>query len=125
MPQRVSHQAVRQLKPTTLETEVVSTSNPARTSKEKSPKVVERRSPRSPVSEVYKVENIIHHYRTLLNLRKVFDKYIKSPTIRAFSMLKSSYRATNSIQEPVPTWHLYNHFLPFCRNMPIGNFLIS
>ncbi|XWS73748.1 hypothetical protein CRYUN_Cryun02cG0155300 [Craigia yunnanensis] len=52
VPQRVSPRAVRQLKPTTLETEAVSTSNPAsRTSKEKSPKVVERRSPRSPVSE--------------------------------------------------------------------------
>ncbi|XVF19512.1 hypothetical protein REPUB_Repub11eG0117000 [Reevesia pubescens] len=52
VPQRVSPRAVRQLKPTTLDTEAVSTSNPAsRTSKEKSPKVVERRSPRSPVSE--------------------------------------------------------------------------
>ena len=62
VPQRVSPRAIRQLKPTTLETEAVSTSNPAsRTSKEKSPKVVERRSPRSPVSEVYKVENIIQY----------------------------------------------------------------
>ena len=51
MPQRVSPRAVRQLKPTTLETEVVSTSNPARTSKEKSLKAIERRSPRSPVFE--------------------------------------------------------------------------
>ncbi|XP_022731952.1 interactor of constitutive active ROPs 3-like [Durio zibethinus] len=52
VPRRVSPRAVRQLKPTTLETEAVSTSNPAsRTSKEKSPKVVERRSPRSPISE--------------------------------------------------------------------------
>ncbi|XVE59760.1 hypothetical protein DITRI_Ditri05aG0073200 [Diplodiscus trichospermus] len=52
VPQRVSPRAVRQLKPTTLETEAISTSNPAsRASKEKSPKVVERHSPRSPVSE--------------------------------------------------------------------------
>ncbi|KAK6235366.1 hypothetical protein SCA6_010703 [Theobroma cacao] len=52
VPQRVSPRAVRQLRPTTLETEAVSSSNPAtRPSKEKSPKVVERRSPRSPASE--------------------------------------------------------------------------
>ncbi|OMO77247.1 putative ATP binding protein [Corchorus olitorius] len=52
VPQRVSPRAVRQLKPTTLDTDAVSTSNPAsRTSKERSPKVVERRSPRSPASE--------------------------------------------------------------------------
>ncbi|XVE79091.1 hypothetical protein DITRI_Ditri14bG0029700 [Diplodiscus trichospermus] len=52
VPQRVSPRAVRQPKPTTLETEAVSTSNPAsRTTKEKSLKAVERRSPRSPVSE--------------------------------------------------------------------------
>ncbi|OMO71202.1 putative ATP binding protein [Corchorus capsularis] len=52
VPQRVSPRAVRQLKPTTLETDAVSTSNPAsRTSKERSPKLVERRSPRSPASE--------------------------------------------------------------------------
>ncbi|XVF69375.1 hypothetical protein PTKIN_Ptkin11bG0076400 [Pterospermum kingtungense] len=52
VPQRVSPRPVRQPKPTSLDTEAVSTSNPAnRTSKEKSPKVVERRSPRSPVSE--------------------------------------------------------------------------
>ncbi|XP_022752462.1 interactor of constitutive active ROPs 3-like isoform X2 [Durio zibethinus] len=51
VPQRVSPRAVRRLKPITLETEAVSTNPASRTSKEKSPKVVERRSPRSPVSE--------------------------------------------------------------------------
>lgn len=60
VPQRVSPRAVRQLKPTALETEAVSSPNPGGPSKQKSPKVAERRSPRSPVSEVYKVENIIH-----------------------------------------------------------------
>lgn len=61
MPQRVSPRAFRQLRPTTLDTDAVSTSNPAnRTSKEKSPKLVDRRSPRSPAPEVYKVENLIH-----------------------------------------------------------------
>ncbi|KAK8550735.1 hypothetical protein V6N13_119240 [Hibiscus sabdariffa] len=50
--QRASPRAVRQLKPTTLDAEAVSTSNRAsRTLKEKSPKVVERYSPRSLVSE--------------------------------------------------------------------------
>ncbi|GMI97339.1 ROP interactive partner 5 [Hibiscus trionum] len=52
VPQRVSHRAARQLKPTTIETEAVSSpSSTSRTSKEKSPKVVDRRSPRSPASE--------------------------------------------------------------------------
>ncbi|XP_039014235.1 interactor of constitutive active ROPs 3-like isoform X1 [Hibiscus syriacus] len=52
VPQRVSHRAVRQLKPTTIETGAVSSpKSTSRTSKEKSPKVVDRRSPRSPASE--------------------------------------------------------------------------
>ncbi|KAE8705761.1 Detected protein of confused Function [Hibiscus syriacus] len=64
VPQRVSNQAVRQLKPTTIETGVVSSpKSTSRTSKEKSPKVVDRRSPRSPASEVVKVENMIQKKR--------------------------------------------------------------
>ncbi|GLT81855.1 hypothetical protein SLE2022_002850 [Rubroshorea leprosula] len=52
VPQRVSPRAVRQLKTTGLETESSLSPNQAsRTPKEKSPKVVDRRSPRSPVTE--------------------------------------------------------------------------
>uniref|UniRef100_A0A2P2JZD0 Interactor of constitutive active ROPs 3 n=1 Tax=Rhizophora mucronata TaxID=61149 RepID=A0A2P2JZD0_RHIMU len=49
--QRVSPRAVRQLKTSGLESYSASPSNQARTPKERSPKVIERRSPRSPVSE--------------------------------------------------------------------------
>lgn len=52
VPQRVSPRAGRQLKTTTLDADSASSSNQAtRTPKERSPKVVERRSPRSPISE--------------------------------------------------------------------------
>ncbi|KAF5751517.1 interactor of constitutive active ROPs 3 isoform X2 [Tripterygium wilfordii] len=51
VPQKVSPRPVRQLKPTALESDSSSSSNQTRTPKERSPKVVERRSPRSPVSE--------------------------------------------------------------------------
>lgn len=52
VPQRVSPRAVRQLKTATLEADSATSSNQAtRTPKERSPKVVERRSPRSPLSE--------------------------------------------------------------------------
>ncbi|XP_030546165.1 interactor of constitutive active ROPs 3 [Rhodamnia argentea] len=52
VPQRVSPCAVRQLKTTPSDADSASSSNQAtRTPKEKSPKVVERRSPRSPLSE--------------------------------------------------------------------------
>ncbi|GLT46328.1 hypothetical protein SLA2020_200900 [Shorea laevis] len=52
VPQRVSPRAVRQPKTTGLETESSLSPNQAsRTPKEKSPKVVDRRSPRSPVTE--------------------------------------------------------------------------
>lgn len=52
-PQKVSPRAVRQLKTTALESKSASSSNQTcRTPKDRSPKVVERRSPRSPVSEV-------------------------------------------------------------------------
>ena len=52
-PQKISPRTVRQLKTTSLESDSASSSNQAsRTPKDKSPKVIERRSPRSPVSEV-------------------------------------------------------------------------
>ncbi|CBI16257.3 unnamed protein product, partial [Vitis vinifera] len=51
-PQKISPRTVRQLKTTSLESDSASSSNQAsRTPKDKSPKVIERRSPRSPVSE--------------------------------------------------------------------------
>ncbi|KAK9279758.1 hypothetical protein L1049_013440 [Liquidambar formosana] len=55
VPQRVSPRAVRQLKITGLESNSASSSNQAsRTPNNRSPKVVERKSPRSPVSELQK-----------------------------------------------------------------------
>ncbi|XP_062081991.1 interactor of constitutive active ROPs 3 [Humulus lupulus] len=52
VPQRVSPRTARQPKPTLLETDSASSSSQAtRTPKERSPKVIERRSPRSPVPE--------------------------------------------------------------------------
>lgn len=53
MPQRISPRAARQLKPTALEIDSASSSSQATTRipKERSPKVHERRSPRSPVPE--------------------------------------------------------------------------
>ncbi|KAE8038906.1 hypothetical protein FH972_011374 [Carpinus fangiana] len=52
VPQKVSPRAVRQFKPVALETDFASASTQAsRTPKDRSPKVVERRSPRSPVSQ--------------------------------------------------------------------------
>lgn len=50
-PQRARPRAVRQLKTTGLESDSASSSNQVRTTKERSPKVIDRRSPRSPVSE--------------------------------------------------------------------------
>ncbi|XP_048234086.1 interactor of constitutive active ROPs 3 isoform X2 [Ricinus communis] len=49
--QKVRPQAVRQLKTTGLEFDSASSSNQTRTPKDRSPKVVDRRSPRSPVTE--------------------------------------------------------------------------
>lgn len=52
-PLKVSPRAVRQLNTTALESKSASSSNQTcRTPKDKSPKVIDRRSPRSPVSEV-------------------------------------------------------------------------
>lgn len=54
-PQKISRRTVCQLKTTSLESDSASSSNQAsRTPKDKSPKVIERRSPRSPVSEIQK-----------------------------------------------------------------------
>lgn len=57
VPQRISPRAARQLKPTALEIDSASSSSQATTRipKERSPKVHERRSPRSPVPEVCKI----------------------------------------------------------------------
>nr|KYP68469.1 Interactor of constitutive active ROPs 3 [Cajanus cajan] len=55
VPQKVSPRAVRQLRPTTLDTDSVSSlSQATKSSKERSPKVTERRSPRSPIIELMK-----------------------------------------------------------------------
>lgn len=52
VPQKVSR-AVRQLKPAALETDCASASTQtSKASKDRSPKVTERKSPRSPASEV-------------------------------------------------------------------------
>lgn len=61
-PQKISPRAVRQLKPTNLETDSASSSNQTnRTPKDKSPKVIERRSPRSPVFEVLWFTQLTNH----------------------------------------------------------------
>lgn len=52
VPLKISPQAVRQIKTTGLESDSASSSNHTRTPKDRSPKVPERKSPRSPVSEV-------------------------------------------------------------------------
>jgi hypothetical protein len=53
VPQKVSPRAVRQLKPAALETDFATASTQtSRAPKDRSPKVVERRSPRSPATEV-------------------------------------------------------------------------
>ncbi|XVF04982.1 hypothetical protein REPUB_Repub05bG0130700 [Reevesia pubescens] len=87
VPQRVSPRAVRQLKPTTLETEAVSTSSPAsRTSKEKSPRVVDRRSPRSPVTERKRPSRIseleIQNSQLQEELKKAKDQLISSESCK-------------------------------------------
>lgn len=61
-PQKISPRAVRQLKTTNLETDSASSSNQTnRTPKDKSPKVIERRSPRSPLSEVLWFTQLTYH----------------------------------------------------------------
>lgn len=61
MPQKVSPRAVRQLRPTTVDIDSVSSSSQAnKSAKERSPKVTDRRSPRSPVIEVSILFQMIH-----------------------------------------------------------------
>ncbi|TYI64910.1 hypothetical protein E1A91_D09G121000v1 [Gossypium mustelinum] len=86
-PQRVSHRAVRQLKPITLDTEAASTpSSTSRTSKEKSPKVVERRSPRSPASEKKRPSRIseleVQNSQLQEELKKAKDQLSSSESCR-------------------------------------------
>ncbi|KAK8598237.1 hypothetical protein V6N13_095623 [Hibiscus sabdariffa] len=87
VPQRVSHRAVRQLKPTTIETEAVSSpSSTSRPSKEKSPKVVDRRSPRSPASEKKRPSRIseleAHNSQLQEELKKAKDQLTSSESSR-------------------------------------------
>ncbi|XP_039012770.1 interactor of constitutive active ROPs 3-like isoform X2 [Hibiscus syriacus] len=87
LPQRGAHRAVRQLKPTTLETEaVLNSSSTSRTSKEKSPKVVERRSPRSPAAEKKRLSRIseLEEQNSQLQeeLKKAKDQLSSSETSR-------------------------------------------
>ncbi|GMI92303.1 ROP interactive partner 5 [Hibiscus trionum] len=85
--QRVSPRAVRQLKPTELDTEAVSTSNRLnRTLKEKSPKVVERYSPRSLVSEKKRPSRIseleLQNSQLQEELKKVKDRLNSSESCK-------------------------------------------
>ncbi|XVF47104.1 hypothetical protein PTKIN_Ptkin03bG0082500 [Pterospermum kingtungense] len=87
VPQRVSPRAARQLKPTILETEAVSRLNPASgPSKEKSPKVAERRSPRSPVSEKKRPSRIseleVHVSQLQEELKKAKDQLCLSESCK-------------------------------------------
>lgn len=51
-PEKITPRVARQLKTTGLESDAASSSNHIKTPKDKSPKVIERKSPRSPVPEV-------------------------------------------------------------------------
>ncbi|CAJ1979360.1 unnamed protein product [Sphenostylis stenocarpa] len=81
--QKVSPRAVRQLKPTTVDIESVSSSSQAtKPSKERSPKVTDRRSPRSPVverkrpSKISELESQISQLQ--IDLKKVMDQLVLS-----------------------------------------------
>ncbi|KAG2397633.1 Interactor of constitutive active ROPs 3 ROP-interactive partner 5 [Vigna angularis] len=83
VPQKVSPRAVRQLRPTTVETDSVSSSSQAnKSSKERSPKVTDRRSPRSPVverkrpSKISELESQISQLQN--DLKKVMDQLVLS-----------------------------------------------
>ncbi|KAA8549498.1 hypothetical protein F0562_001182 [Nyssa sinensis] len=85
VPQKISPRAVRQLKTTTLESVSASSSNQAsRTAKDRSPKVNERKSPRSPLPELQKkrpsriseLESQISQLQE--DLKKVKDQLISS-----------------------------------------------
>ncbi|KAJ1424299.1 Interactor of constitutive active ROPs 3 [Sesbania bispinosa] len=87
VPQKVSPRAVRQLKPTALDTDSVSSlSQTSRLSKERSPKVADRRSPRSPVPErkrpsrISELESQVSQLQD--DLKKVRDQLILSESCK-------------------------------------------
>ncbi|KAF8039783.1 hypothetical protein BT93_B2100 [Corymbia citriodora subsp. variegata] len=74
-PQRVSPRAVRQLKTTTSEADSATSSNQStRTPKERSPKVVDRRSPRSPLSEKKRPPRILELESQISQLQEELKK---------------------------------------------------
>ncbi|XP_057954788.1 interactor of constitutive active ROPs 3 isoform X2 [Malania oleifera] len=85
-PQRVSPRAVRQLKATALEVNSASSSQAALTQKNRSPKVAERRSPRSPVPEkkrpnrVSELESQLSQFQQ--DLKNVKDRLISSESCK-------------------------------------------
>ncbi|KAK7404670.1 hypothetical protein VNO78_05625 [Psophocarpus tetragonolobus] len=86
VPQKVSPRAVRQLKPTTLDVDSVSSSQASKSSKERSPKVTDRRSPRSQVierkrpSKISELESQISQLQN--DLKKVKDQLILSESCK-------------------------------------------
>ncbi|CAK9163996.1 unnamed protein product [Ilex paraguariensis] len=87
VPQKISPRVVRQLKTTALESESSSASNQAsRTPKDRSPKVNERKSPRSPVPEkkrpsrVAELESQISQLQN--DLKKVKDQLSSSESLK-------------------------------------------
>ncbi|KHN05714.1 Interactor of constitutive active ROPs 3 [Glycine soja] len=87
VPQKVSPRAVRQLKPTTLDIDSASSlSQATKSSKERSPKVTDRRSPRSPVierkrpSKISELESQISQLQN--DLKKVRDQFILSESCK-------------------------------------------
>lgn len=86
-PQKVSPRTVRQLRTTALDADSVSSlSQPNKISKERSPKVTDRRSPRSPVPErkrpsrISELESQISHLQE--DLKKVRDQLILSESCK-------------------------------------------
>ncbi|KAG2673724.1 hypothetical protein I3760_13G104300 [Carya illinoinensis] len=75
VPQKVSPRAVRQLKPAALETDSASASTQtSKASKDRSPKVIERRSPRSPMSEKKRPSRISELESQVSQLREELKK---------------------------------------------------
>ncbi|KAL1827622.1 hypothetical protein ACET3Z_006034 [Daucus carota] len=77
-PEKITPRVARQLKTTGLESDAASSSNHLKTPKDKSPKVIERKSPRSPVPEKKhpnKVADLEAHISQLQDdLKKVKDQ---------------------------------------------------
>ncbi|KAG4974105.1 hypothetical protein JHK87_030926 [Glycine soja] len=87
VPQKVSPRVVRKLKPTTLDIDSASSlSQATKSSKERSPKVTDRRSPRSPVverkrpSKISELESQISQLQN--DLKKVKDQLILSESCK-------------------------------------------